>query len=392
MSTHIYTGFLTVLFIVSFFAVFYTYIIYPILLVILKCLIKKDFSKAGEILPHITIIIAAHNEDKVIQKKIENTLNLDYPKNKLDIIVSSDCSTDKTNEIVESYAEKGVKLINHKIRQGKSQGLNIAVTEARGEIIVFNDATTMIEKYALKSIVRQFNDPSVGAVACRLTYYNASENSITYNESLYFRYEEWLRKHESSIGALCAVSGACYAIRKSLYTIVPLGSPDDCISPIEVNLNGFRVSYVDSIVITEELANSSRGVIRIKRRGITRELNGLFYQRKIFNIFKYPLQSFVIFSHRVMRYLCPFFLCLMFISSLVLSVISLAPSWIIISVLQICFYLCAVISVTSWGQKLALCSIVGSFVSVNIAAMLGVIDFLFVKDVSTWQSVRRSTI
>jgi cellulose synthase/poly-beta-1,6-N-acetylglucosamine synthase-like glycosyltransferase len=387
-----YAEFFIALFVLSFLGVFYTYVIYPILLMILKFFKHIDnYIHECNNFPHITIIIAAHNEEHIIREKIENGLLLDYPKTKIDIIVSSDCSTDKTNDIVKSYVENGVRLINHEIRRGKSQGLNIAVPEARGEIIVFNDATTMLERSALRAIVKQFCEPHVGAVACRLTYSNASENSTTRNESLYFRYEEWLRKQESSIGALCAVSGACYAIRKDLYTNVPLGSPDDCVSPVQVNLQGFRVAYVDSIVITEELATSPEGVVRIKRRGITRELNGLFFKRRIFNVFKYPLQSFVIFSHRIMRYLSSFLFLLIFLSSILLSIILSSPFWIIISLLQICLCLCTIISSTSLIRKLPLCSIIGSFVTVNIAAILGVFDFLSAKDVSTWTSVRRET-
>jgi cellulose synthase/poly-beta-1,6-N-acetylglucosamine synthase-like glycosyltransferase len=361
-------------------------------LILLKYFVSHEERRSQHVtLPTLTVIIAAHNEENVIARKIENTLSLDYPRDKLEIIVSSDSSTDRTDEIVSSFATRDVKLFRHSDRKGKSQGLNVIVPTARGEIILFNDATTILAANTIRTIVSYFEDKSVGAVACKLTYNNIGETAVAKNEGLYFRYEEWLRKQESAIGALCTVSGACYAIRRNLFTQVPPGAPDDCVSPLEANIQGFRVEYEDTVKVIEELATEARGVMRIKKRGVARELNGIWHQRRILNIMKYPRQAFVIFSHRFMRYLCPFLMAGMLLFSVLIAIYEKNWLWYMLAALQIIFYGCAGIGSWRWANGMRLFSVANSFVIVNISAMLGVIDFSLNKDVSTWKSVRKKS-
>src|SRR5690242_8910588 len=163
----------------------YAYIGYPLLLAVLERLFAKEV-RTGEDLPTVSLIIAAYNEEKIIEAKLENSLDLDYPREKLEIVVASE-STDKTDEIVQQFAERGVKLF-HFTRRGKAAMLFSSVPQLLGDIVVFSDANAMYSKDAIRKLVRNFADSRVGCVSGQLKYVQAS-NSQNANEGLYWRYE-----------------------------------------------------------------------------------------------------------------------------------------------------------------------------------------------------------
>jgi cellulose synthase/poly-beta-1,6-N-acetylglucosamine synthase-like glycosyltransferase len=168
------------------------------------------------------MIIAAHNEEKDIRAKLENSLDLDYPKEKLQIIVASDCSTDGTEQIVREYESRGVLLVRLLQRGGKTAALNNAVTWATGDILVFSDAPTLYRPDAVRKLMRNFADSNVGCVTGEIWYTNETNSLIGHGGSLYWRYESWLRQMESDTGSVLGMAGCIYALRRELY--VPLGT------------------------------------------------------------------------------------------------------------------------------------------------------------------------
>src|ERR1044072_1173707 len=200
-------------------AIAYTYAGYPLLLMLMSRLRGKPVLRR-EFTPPVTVIIAAYNEERDLAEKLENTLALDYPKSKLDILVTSDCSTDRTDDIVRSFAPRGVRLHRQAERLGKTAAQNAAVEKATGEVLLFSDATTHYRSDVLRSMVPSFADPSVGCVTGNVIYSHDANSSVSHGTRSYWNYEFLLKKHESAITSLIGVCGCMYAVRKSAY--VPL--------------------------------------------------------------------------------------------------------------------------------------------------------------------------
>ena len=271
------------------------------------------------------------------------------------------------------------------MHRGKSAVLNHVVNNiAKGEIIVFNDATTIMEKDSLKKIGAYFSDKIIGAVAGRLIFRKINNSSISQNHSLYWRYEELLRESESKAGCLPFVSGAFYAIRRKLYTTVPENLPDDSVSPLGIYKQGHRVVYAKDAVAYEEGAGDSAGEFKIKVRGVIRELSSIFYFKELLIPFKYPLLSLILISHRLLRWAVPVFLTALFFVNI--SLFEIDPYRIFLYI-QLLFYLMAV-SGLFLKTKFSLISIPFYFSLINIAAFCGIIKFLKGHKQSTWTSVR----
>ncbi len=195
-------------------ALLYTYAGYPILLAVVSTLRPRKVQR-GEFEPTVSVIITAYNEERDLAAKLENTLTLDYPRELLEIIVASDCSTDRTDDIVRQFAARGVQLNRRPERLGKTAAQNAAVEQARGEIILFSDATSLYQPNVLRAMMPNFADAKVGCVAGRLLYVDPSESHIGRGARSYWSYETFLKKHESRVGSLIGASGCLYAVRRS---------------------------------------------------------------------------------------------------------------------------------------------------------------------------------
>ena len=378
------------------FIVLYVYLGYPIFLKVFSFCKRQGILK-GKCSPLVTQIIAAHDEEQVIEKKIENVLSQNHPNSKLQIIVASDASTDRTNEIVKNYSNKDVELFDQKEHKGKSAALNYVVKNmAKGEIIVFNDATTFLKEDAIKKLVRNFSDESVGAVCGKIYFTNPDDSTVSQNEGMYWKYEEFLRKKESKIGAFPFVSGAFYGIRKHLYTPVSEGLPDDSVSPLGVYKKGYRVVFEGEAVAYEKMASTAEGEFRIKSRGVVRELGAILSFKELLNPIKYPLLSCVLISHRLLRWLVGFFLVFIF----ALNVFLLdKPFYTALFLIQIIFYIFASLGFLLKSCQLPITnkqllrvkrvlSMPFYFCLVNAAAMWGIIQFLLGKKKAVWEPVR----
>ena len=165
-------------------------------------------------LPSVSYIITAYNEEKRIKEKIENSLGQDYPKEKLEIIVASDCSSDGTDEIVRSFEENGIKLVRAPERKGKENAQKHAVDAANGEILVFSDVATVLKPDGISNIVRNFSDPAIGCVSSEDKFVDKDGNVS--GEGAYVKYEMFLRKLESKVNTLVGLSGSFFAARRQV--------------------------------------------------------------------------------------------------------------------------------------------------------------------------------
>jgi len=186
----------------------YTYAGYPLLLVIMSSLCPRLVRRADS-MPSVTIIITAYNEEQALAAKLEDTLALDYPRNRLEVIVASDCSSDRTDEIACEFGGRGVRLHRQPERLGKTAAQNAAVEWASGEIVVFSDATTFYQRNVLRTIMPNFADPTVGCVTGRVSYTDSTSSSVGHGTRSYWSYEFFLKKHESAICSLIGVGVRC---------------------------------------------------------------------------------------------------------------------------------------------------------------------------------------
>ena len=196
-------------------ALFYTYVGYPLFVYLISIIFPKKTEK-DRIEPDVTVLITAYNEEKDIRSKLENTLQIDYPKEKLEIIVASDGSTDKTDEIVREFADQGVKLFRQEGRVGKTLTQNNAVEKALGQIILFSDATTNYKPDVLKEMLPNFADQKIGCVAGKLIYIDNAESGVGKGTKSYWNYETFLKESESRACSLIGASGCLYAVRNRL--------------------------------------------------------------------------------------------------------------------------------------------------------------------------------
>ena len=288
--------------------VFYAYVGYPILVWILQWLFPRPVRKQP-IEPSVSLVVAAYNEARVIERKIRNALELDYPAQRLEIIIASDGSDDNTADLARGAAAQleaadRVRVLAYPVNRGKLAVLNETVPQARGDIVVFSDASSMLAPDALRQLVANFADPRVGAASGIYRVRKQEESRLGVQEDFYWQYETFLKRQESRLGVVLGAHGSLYAIRKALY---PFPSPglinDDYIIPLRIIHQGYRVAYeLDAVAFEEasEMGGFSRRV---------RIMTGNFEQLREIVALLWPprwLALFVFLSHKVGRLLAPF--------------------------------------------------------------------------------------
>lgn len=316
----------------------YTYVFYPVILLLLRVFIHRQIRKQA-IEPFVSILVPAHNEANVIEAKIRNVMSLDYPAEKLELVVVSDGSTDGTAEIVQRFAD-GVRLrcLAFKQNRGKIAALNASVPSVRGEIIIFSDASAMLGVNAVRELVANFADPRVGVVSGTYKVVKASEARLGKAEDFYWKYETFLKVQESALGCLIGGHGHILAIRAHLY---PFPSPgiinDDYVIPLRIMKAGHRAAYEPQAVAYEE-AEEMGG---FKRR--IRVMAGNLQQLREVRELLWPPQILLLFfvlSHKGARLVVPPAMALLAIANACLLRI---PLYAGIGVLQGTFYVLAIL-------------------------------------------------
>ncbi len=364
---------------------FYTYVGYPILIFFLALFFPKNVRR-NQIEPKVTIIITAYNEEKSIKSKLENTLDIEYPKDKLEIIVASDASTDRTDEIVKEFADRGVKLFRNEGRKGKTPTQNKAVEIASGDIILFSDATTFYPKDVLKRILPSFADESVGCVSGRLIYVTNERSSIGEGTRNYWNYETFIKKSESKVCSLIGASGCLYAVRRSAYKpMYPEACSDFLIASV-LYRQGLRTILESEAVCYEVTNEAFTDELKMRIRIVTQTLNDLWVNRDLLNPFKAGLYSIELFSHKILRYCVPFFLILLFLSNLILAVES--SLFAILLFAQVLFYLSALIARFLKKSRIKFLMPSLYFVLANFASLVGFYKFLKGEKITSWETQR----
>ena len=372
-------------------AIGYAYVGYPLLLIVLSRLRPRPV-RSGHWTPSVTVIIAAYNEERDLAAKLENTLALDYPPSHLEIIVTSDCSSDRTDEIARSFASRGVKLHRQEERHGKTAAQNAAVTKARGEIIVFSDATTHYRPDVLRLMMPAFADKSVGCVTGRVIYQDEKDSSVGAGTQSYWNYEFFLKKHESNVCSLIGVCGCMYAVRASAYIPLYNEACSDFIIATTMVEQGLRAVYVPEAVCTEEPNRQAKKELAARVRIISQTFSDLWRNRSVLNPLKSGFYAVQLWSHKLMRYLVPVFLIVIFLTSGLLATRS--AFYAAVFVMQVAFYLVALVSwlLEKLGLTLGLLggllALPQYFVITNLASLIAFVKFLTGERYTRWEPSR----
>lgn len=370
----------------------YVYAGFPLLVVIVGSIRNRQVRK-HDITPKLSLIIAAYNEEDGIAESLENILLLDYPSEKLEIIVASDGSDDTTESIVAQYAHRGVRLLSLP-RRGKIYALNDAIARATGEILVFSDANSIFEKQALCKLVRNFADPQVGGVGGNSIYTRyINSDSCSEGENLYWTYDKWLKQMESLTGSIVSAPGAIYAIRRELYQ--PLhnstATDDFAISTLVVE-QGLRLVFESEARAYEYALPAASLEFSRKVRLMTRGLRGIVLRKKLLNLFRYGFYSIELFTHKLLRRLVPFFLLILFLCSVVLSREGIVYTSAVVA--QLGFYTLAGIGYFFRHKpvgRLRLLYIPFFYCLANAAAFLAFMNLLRGHHIEQWQPQRHTS-
>ena len=341
--------------------IIYSTVIYFFLLKLFK---QNHYKRNDQYLPSISIIICAYNEEKSIASKLQNTWELDYPLEKMQIIVADDGSTDKTVEITNGFDFVEILKLP---RAGKTSAQNEAVKIAENDILIFSDANNTYKVDALKKLVRNFADERVGVVCGELQY-----NEKKSGENFYWEYEVAIKKKESKNGWLLGANGSIYAVLRKAFVTLPEDSISDHLEPIMVYSNGLDVIYEPEAIAIEDVPDN---VLHRKRRIILRSLVTMKYVLSLLNPFKKRSIFIPYVSHKLIRWFLPFFLMIIFFTTCLLMSNTNIYSYFF--TVQIIFYL------FGW-----LFHPVRYFIKVNLASLLAVIDWLTGRRQNTWDVVR----
>jgi len=378
---------ITLLFFILILLVIYPYGIYPLILIGLSAIRPRKVAPETQT-PSISLIISAFNEEAVIRRKLDNTLNLDYPKDRLEIIVASDNSTDKTDEIVRSFSNRGVVLIALPHRQGKTAGLNHAVRRAKGEIIVFSDANAIYERLTLKKMAGVLGDPKIGLVTGTTKYMTQGNGKLIELSHMYTRLEHFIKRLESRLGSCVGADGAVFAIRKSLYQ--PLTSEDinDFVVPLKVVQQGYRAVLDEDLICTEETSQDQKGEFRRQIRITNRTLRAIFRHTELMNPLKFPVFSFLLISHKIIRFCVPLFLLILFPFNVLLLTWGVIYKLLLMG--QVLFYTAAFIGFCDnrVSARTSSFSLFYQFVIVNLSMLVGWGKFLSGQKDVTWNPER----
>ncbi len=375
----------------SFFFIVYCFAGYPVLIAVLSMFFYRPVYKKL-IQPSVSVVISVWNEEDVIRRKIENLLKQNYPADKFEILIGSDGSDDKTNEIVRSFGDPRVILLAHPERRGKTSMISELVATAKGEFIIFNDARQELDPEAVQELVNNFADASVGCVSGELVF-REKEGGTAKGINLYWKYEKFMRDCEARIHSMLGATGAIYAIRKELYSPAPANIVlDDMYIPFKIIEKGYRSIFDGDAHAYDDVADTPREEHRRKAR----TLYGNFQMFKafphMFNPFKSPI-AIQFFSHKLLRLIVPFLMILIFILNLFLFNQKIYK---IIFIVQVLFYMSALIGALARNQKYGMlkaisnaCYVPYVFCLLNFSALIGCYRFINDKQEITWQKARK---
>jgi poly-beta-1,6-N-acetyl-D-glucosamine synthase len=364
------------------------YIGYPFLLWVMGLFVKQtskgSFSEAN--CPTVALVISAYNEEAVIREKMKNSLGLDYPKDKLEIIVASEAN-DGTNAIVKEFAQHGVKLFDFDTREGKAPTLQRVLPQLSADIIVFSDANAMYDAQAIKKLTRHFNDAQVGCVSGQLKYLKEENNNIGESEGAYWKYENGIKILESKLGSLLGANGSIFALRRELYLPIDYYRGDDFELPIKILIEGYKVVMESEALSFEKPSQKTKDEFKRKVRIISWNVVSACI------LFKNALRKgrlkvvFQLFFHKILRWFVGAF-C---IALLAVNIFLPGKFFFVFLLLQLFCYLLFFIALIldRTGRNVPkLMNIVYYFVLVNVASLMGLYKAIKLPQSATWDKAR----
>lgn len=312
------------LFWLSLLLLFYIYFGYPLMARAVAALWPRPVKATTDYQPRVSILIAAYNEAKDIEATLRNKLALNYPSDKLEVLVISDESDDGTDDIIERVANDSrfpIRLFRQVPRQGKTAGLNTLVPETTGDIILFSDANSQWDAQAVSHLCSNFADPDVGYVTGKMVYVNDDGSLVGDGCSAYMKYENWLREQETRLGSVVGVDGGIDAMRKTLYQPLNADQLPDFVQPLKVVEQGYRVVYEPRALLKEEALNDSDSEFSMRVRVSLRALWALKDMRHLMNPMRDPVFAWQLISHKLLRYVA-----FVPLATLALSTLLLAPA------------------------------------------------------------------
>lgn len=364
------------------------FLLYPMVLSLLSKVISKNGSRLASDdknmeLSKISVIVSAYNEDEVIEERINNILSLDYPQDKIELIVVDDCSNDGTYDIVQKYGNQmpgRVKFLANEERMGKAASLNRAVRQADGDILLMTDANTMFEKGVAKNLEKHFRNHKIGAARGALVIRDKNDSLIpvlSESETTYWNMDMKMAMDEWSLGSCINMPGAIYAIRKELYKEIPEDRTimDDFYESINVLKKGFVIACEKDAVAYEYNSADKMGEYKRKIRISVANFNIVRETLGMLNFFKYKQISFFVFCHKILRWYSFVFFAVFILSSMALAYFSRDLFYSVVFFLLILFFYFATIGFLFDNIKIKLlrkiCGISLYFLSVNIAQFQG---------------------
>lgn len=379
-----------ILFYIAIFSLFYIFIGYPLLLLILNKISNNktvNLTKK-QILPNVSVIVSAYNEEKHISKKIYSLLGQSYPKDKLEIIIGSDGSTDQTVSIIRKFQveHKNIKLIESVENIGKCNMINKLINHVDGEIIVFSDAASILEKDCIKEIANSYGDGNVGGVAGNLVYKKINTSSTSDQQGLFSKYEKFIKKQESEYGSLVTASGALFSIRKELYLESGNASiPEDFLLPLNVNNENKRFVYCEKAIAFDEPTKDYKQEIKMRKRVSNGSFQAIFYAfqnlKRLHSLNKF---SFSLISHKVLRNFSFFPLIVLFCTNLFLIGETL---YNVSFGVQVFCYTLALVEV-KFQINSRLTKLCGYFFLINYGCLIGFMDCIRGRNVDKWATER----
>lgn len=381
---------------IGLFIVAYTFIGYGFLLFILVK-IKRIFKKPEQLLPgvdlpNVTILIAAYNEEALIDEKVENTLSLDYPKDKIQVIIITDGSTDQTAEKVSKYST--VLLLHSDIRAGKMAAIKRAMPFVSGEVILFTDANTFLNKPAVKELVKHYQNPKVGAVAGekRILVEEIADASSA-GEGFYWKYESMLKKWDYELYSNVGAAGELFSIRTKLYEPVESDTIiDDHMIAMRIAEKGYIIAYEPLAYAMETASANSKEELKRKIRIAAGGIQSILRLKKAANPFNYPVLTFQYISHRVLRWtITPLLLILVFVINGLIVLNSPSNFYLFLFIVQLVFYILSLVGFyfESKNIRVKAVFIPFYFCMMNYAVMAGIVRYFKKNQSAAWEKSQR---
>lgn len=386
---------LIIIFLCSFVILFYSYVGYGLLLYILvKC---KRFLFPSKPLPTaeppaVTLLIAAYNEAGFMEQKIRNTLELDYPAGKLQVIIITDGSTDQTPDIVRQYP--AITLLHEQERNGKTAAINRAMAFVDTPIVVFCDANTLLNKAAILNLVKHYNDPLTGGVAGEKKVIAGEHEGAAGMEGVYWKYESTLKKLDADLYTVVGAAGELFSVRTALFTPVEEDVVlDDFIISLRINMAGYRIAYAPDAYAMEtpsfSITEEHKRKVRISAGGF----QSIVKLKALLNVFRFPLLSFQYISHRVLRWtLCPLCLPLMLITNTALVLMGAGGWYTVFLAAQLAFYLLGATGymLAARSIRIRIFYIPFYFLFMNVSIFEGFFRYIKGRQSAAWERSSRS--